>query len=147
MRVLIIGGTRFMGPHVARRLAAEGHEVTVFHRGTTSAELPDNVGEIIGDRNNLRDFSGDFADLKPEVVLDMILLTESQAGELVGALSGIAGRLVVASSCDVYRNYNMLRGEELDSAPIEKITDPTERIFRTKITSCITTIRSWWSGP
>jgi len=112
-----------MGPHVARTLAAEGHDVTVFHRGTTSAELPDNVGEIIGDRNNLKDFSGDIADLKPEVVLDMILLTETQATELVKVMSGIAGRLVVASSCDVYRNYNMLRGEELDSAQMEKITE------------------------
>lgn len=123
MRILIIGGTRFMGPHVARKLAAEGHDVIVFHRGITSAKLPDNVTEIIGDRNNLKDFSKEFEKLKPDVVLDMILLTESQAIELVEVMSGIAVRLVIASSCDVYRNYNMLRGEELDSNPIEKITE------------------------
>lgn len=112
-----------MGPHVARRLAATGHDVTVLHRGTTPSELPDNIGEIIGDRNNLEDFSREIAGLKPDIVLDMILLTETQAKKLVEVMSGIAGRLVVASSCDVYRYYNMLRGEELDSAPVEKITE------------------------
>jgi nucleoside-diphosphate-sugar epimerase len=112
-----------MGPHVARRLAAEGHEVTVFHRGITPAELPNSVGEIIGDQNKLSNFSREFTRFKPDLVLDMILLTKSQANELVEVMSGIAKRLVVASSCDVYRNYNMLRGEELDSNPIEKITE------------------------
>lgn len=123
MRILIIGGTRFMGPHVARKLAAEDHEVTVFHRGINAAKLPDSVVQIIGDRNNLRDFSREFEKLKPDVVLDMILLAESQAKELVEVMSPIPTRLVVVSSCDVYRNYNMLRGEELVSNPIEKITE------------------------
>ncbi|UCC78447.1 MAG: NAD-dependent epimerase/dehydratase family protein [Candidatus Zixiibacteriota bacterium] len=123
MKILIIGGTRFMGPHVARRLSAEGYDVTVFHRGTTIAGFPNSVGEILGDRNNLRDFLKEFEKLKPDVILDMILLTESQAKELVEVMSGIAGRLVVASSCDVYRNYNMLRGEELDSNPVERLTE------------------------
>lgn len=112
-----------MGPHVARRLDTEGHEVAVFHRGITFFELPDSVSEIIGDRNRLGDFSKEFAGFKPDVVLDMILLTESQAKELIKAISGVAKRLVVASSCDVYRNYNMLRGEELNSTPVEKITE------------------------
>ena len=35
MRVLIIGGTRFIGPEVVRQLHALGHQVTVFHRGQT----------------------------------------------------------------------------------------------------------------
>jgi nucleoside-diphosphate-sugar epimerase len=112
-----------MGPHVSLRLAAEGYDVTVFHRGITSAEFPNSVGEIIGDRNNLRDFASEFERLKPDVVLDMILLTETQAGELMEVMSGIARRLVVASSCDVYLNYNMLRGEELDSTSVEKISE------------------------
>lgn len=123
MKILIIGGTRFMGPHVAKKLAADGHNVTVFHRGVTATTIIENVGEIIGDRNNLKYFSKEFVKLKPDVVLDMILLTESQAKDLVEVLSGIAGRLVVASSCDVYRNYDMMRGEELDSTPVDKITE------------------------
>jgi nucleoside-diphosphate-sugar epimerase len=112
-----------MGPHVARRLDADGHNVTVFHRGVTSAPLPKSVGTIIGDRNKISDFSREFSRLQPDIVLDMILLTGSQAGDLVETMSGIAGRLVVASSCDVYRNYSMLRGKELYAGPVEKITE------------------------
>ena len=40
MRVLIIGGTHFIGPAVVRSLHEMGHEVTVFHRGQTTADLP-----------------------------------------------------------------------------------------------------------
>lgn len=40
MRILIIGGTNFIGPPVVCQLGAMGHEVTVFHRGKTKAELP-----------------------------------------------------------------------------------------------------------
>ncbi|CAA9445556.1 MAG: hypothetical protein AVDCRST_MAG78-2836 [uncultured Rubrobacteraceae bacterium] len=35
MRVVVVGGTNFVGPHVVWRLAEEDHEVTVFHRGRT----------------------------------------------------------------------------------------------------------------
>ena len=40
MRVLVIGGTGFIGPYVVRRLVAQGHDVAVFHRGRTQADLP-----------------------------------------------------------------------------------------------------------
>jgi nucleoside-diphosphate-sugar epimerase len=51
VRALVIGGTGFSGPHVVRRLHAMGHDVIVFHRGETRAELPPGVEEIAGDRD------------------------------------------------------------------------------------------------
>ena len=39
MKVLVIGGTNFIGPHVVRQLIERGHEVAVFHRGETKAKL------------------------------------------------------------------------------------------------------------
>ena len=41
MRPLILGGAGFIGPHIARRLVAFGHEVSVFHRGHSRVKLPD----------------------------------------------------------------------------------------------------------
>jgi nucleoside-diphosphate-sugar epimerase len=35
MKVLVVGGTNFIGPYAVRRLAEAGHEVAVFHRGRT----------------------------------------------------------------------------------------------------------------
>jgi nucleoside-diphosphate-sugar epimerase len=50
MRILVIGGTRFIGPAVVRRLHGMGHHVTVLHRGETeSADLP-AIPHLHGDR-------------------------------------------------------------------------------------------------
>ena len=54
MNIFVIGGTRFVGPHVVRRLVDAGHNVTVFHRGETEADLPPAVCHIYGDRRDLR---------------------------------------------------------------------------------------------
>ncbi|MBU0983689.1 MAG: NAD-dependent epimerase/dehydratase family protein [candidate division Zixibacteria bacterium] len=119
MNVLIIGGTRFMGPSVVKELTALGHQVTLFHRGQTPADVSADVQEILGDRNHLRDHEKQIRKAAPEIILDMMLLTEQQARDLVSIASGIARRLVVASSCDVYFNYDLLRGVE--SGPV--VTD------------------------
>ena len=50
MRLLIIGGTIFLGRHLVAAARAAGHEVTIFHRGKHDAPLPDGVTRILGDR-------------------------------------------------------------------------------------------------
>jgi nucleoside-diphosphate-sugar epimerase len=118
LRVLVIGGTGFIGPWVVRRLHAEGHAVTVCHRGNTESELPPDVSHLHhrdsppGDRSFLADHAGEFERLRPEVVLDMRPVTEQEAVDTVAAFRGIAGRLVAVSSRDVYRAYGLLQGTE-----------------------------------
>lgn len=123
MRILIIGGTRFMGPQVARRLTDEGHEVTLFHRGETSADPRVRVQEIHGDRRDLSSFTAEFKRLAPDVVLDMIPFTEDDARNLMQVFKGIARRVVAISSADVYRAYGrLLRLEsgEPDTVPLSE---------------------------
>jgi nucleoside-diphosphate-sugar epimerase len=110
MQVLVIGGTRFIGPHVVRRLLDAGHAVTVFHRGQTPSDLPSAVGSIRGDRKHLPAFTGEFKTLAPELVIDMVAYTERDARDLVDTIRGLARGLVVLSSMDVYRSYECLRG-------------------------------------
>jgi len=112
-----------MGPHVVRELVALGHTVLSFHRGKTFTELPERVNHIHGDRNRLSEFSGEFRQFKPDVVLDMMLLNATQARDLVSVMSGITQRLVVASSCDVYRQYDMVRGVEKGPAYDGRLTE------------------------
>src|SRR6185295_7181826 len=112
MKVLIIGGTRFIGLRVVHRLTEQGHDVTVFHRGQTNSRMPATVNEITGDRGDLPDFAFAFAEIAPDVVLDMICYNEQEAESLMDTFRGIARRVVVASSMDVYRAYGCLLGLE-----------------------------------
>ncbi|MGD8277585.1 MAG: twin-arginine translocation signal domain-containing protein, partial [Gemmatimonadota bacterium] len=52
LRLLILGGTGFTGPHQVRYAVARGHTVTVFNRGRSQADLPDSVEHLQGDRND-----------------------------------------------------------------------------------------------
>ncbi len=112
MHVLLIGGTGFTGPHVIHRLIELGHQVTAFHRGQTSAHLPPDVAHMHGDRQQLSDFAPVFQRLSPDVVIDMIAFTRQEAQDLMRVFKGIAGRVVVPSSIDVYRAFGRLHGTE-----------------------------------
>jgi nucleoside-diphosphate-sugar epimerase len=112
MRILIIGGTGFTGPRVARRLWNEGHEVVLFHRGQTPAELPPAIRHIYGERRDLPSFINDFKNLSPAVVLDMIAYTEEDARVLTRTFKRLARRVVCISSADVYGAYGRLLGME-----------------------------------
>ncbi len=110
MKVLIVGGSGFIGKNVSLQLLQRGHEVTNFHRGQTQSDLSSPTREIIGDRNELESFHQEFQDLKPDVVIDMIPMCENDARTLLKTFKGIARRVVAISSADVYRNYELLRG-------------------------------------
>jgi nucleoside-diphosphate-sugar epimerase len=119
MRVLVIGGTRFLGPRLVRRLVAAGHEVTVFHRGQTTAVLPPAARILVGDRHRLADHAGEFRRFGPDVVVDMIPFTEADALSVVATFRGVAERLVAISSGDVYRAYGVFT--RLEQAPLERV--------------------------
>lgn len=51
MKLLIIGGTRFVGRAIAEAALAAGHELTLFHRGRTNPDLFPEAEHILADRN------------------------------------------------------------------------------------------------
>jgi nucleoside-diphosphate-sugar epimerase len=112
MRILIIGGTGFIGPQVVRRLVEQGHAVTLFHRGRTQADLPRSVVHLHGERAQLPAYRDELKQLSPEVVLDTRPFTEAEGRATMQALRGIARRVVALSSGDVYRAYDVLRCTE-----------------------------------
>ena len=120
MRVLIIGGTRFIGPEVVKKLFAHDHNITLFHRGRSQAILPTDIRHILGDRKDLPDFQDEFKKIQPDIVLDMIPITEEHAKLVMTTFKGIAQRVIAISSQDVYRAYGILIGKEegLEQTPL-----------------------------
>ena len=51
-RILMLGGTGFIGPHMVRYAVERGHEVTIFTRGRSEVDLPESVERLVGDRND-----------------------------------------------------------------------------------------------
>ncbi len=119
MQALLIGGTGFMGPHVARLLIREGHQVAVFHRGRAQNILPEGVQHIAGDRNALADSIPEFRRFAPDVVVDFVLSSERQARHLMSSMRGITQRVVALSSGDVYRAAAILH--RLDPGPLQPV--------------------------
>ena len=132
MRVLVIGGTGFIGPHVVQLLSEQGHDLAVFNRGQSAADLPASVRRISGERAALPSLRVELARFAPDVVLDMYAMTAADARAVVETLAGIARRAVVISSQDVYRAYGRLRDTEPgppDPIPLAEDSPLRERLY------------------
>jgi nucleoside-diphosphate-sugar epimerase len=122
VKVLIIGGSGFIGQHVTKQLVERGNEVINFHRGQTPSKTQES-SEILGERNELELFRNQFENLRPDVVIDMIAMSENDAQILLNVFAGIVPRLVVISSSDVYRNYDLMGGIEDDVPDPRPLTE------------------------
>ncbi len=132
MRILFLGGTRFIGIPAVRQLVALGHEVVVFHRGKTTAELPSSVKHLYGDHAQLPDFREEFRQVSPDVVVDMVAHTEHDGNMLQEVFQGLAKRLVVISSVDVYRAYDRFRNVvtgDIEITPLREDSPLRDRYF------------------
>src|SRR3712207_3141738 len=112
MRILVIGGTGFIGRFLVPQLGGRGHEVAVLPRPGSAKRLPDGARPIRGNRHALAESADALRAFAPDVVVDLILSSGRQAEALVQLFRGHAGRVVVASSMDVYRATGVLHGLE-----------------------------------
>jgi nucleoside-diphosphate-sugar epimerase len=128
MRILVIGGTGFIGGIVTRQLVEAGHSVVVIRRGP---EPVDGATTIQADHRRLQDVRDRIARLEPDVAIDAILASGQQAETAVRVLAGVAGRLVVLSSQDVYRATSILHG--LEPGPPEPVPLTEESALRTRL--------------
>jgi 2'-hydroxyisoflavone reductase len=124
MRILVIGGTQFVGRHMVASALDRGHEVTLFHRGVTGDDLFPEATHLHGDRNN--DLSALGAG-EWDVTLDACAYVPRHVHQLAGALNGRGGRHVFISSISAYDDPPEPGIDE--DAPLRGIDDPaTEEI-------------------
>lgn len=126
MEILIIGGTRSIGPYIVRGLVQLGHAVTVFHRGEAENSLPGKVRHVHAPEAGIPvlSFPKELVDSKPDVVIHMIAMGEQDASAAVKAFPET--RIVWISSGDVYRAYGVLTKIETSPPQVTPLTENSE---------------------
>jgi 2'-hydroxyisoflavone reductase len=100
MRILILGGTSFVGRAIVEELLRRGHEVSLFGRGKTGPELFPGVERRIGDRT-----SGDYSALAEgswDAVADVSAYVPRHVAQAMDAVGDRAGRYLFISTGSVY---------------------------------------------
>ena len=117
MRVIVLGGTRFIGRAIVENLVAAGHTPLVVHRGTTE---PQDFVEVEHLHVHRADLMSVRNQLDGDAAVDCIALTRSDAE---GAMSVLPDglRTVVLSSADVYASYGaILAGGVTEPVPADE---------------------------
>lgn len=120
MRVIVVGGTRFIGRAIVGDLAAAGHQLLIVHRGETEpGDLP-TAEHLHVERAELASRRAELEAFRPDAVVDCRALSRADARALLDAVpEGL--RLVVISSMDVYRAFGaVLRNQETDGVPLDE---------------------------
>jgi nucleoside-diphosphate-sugar epimerase len=116
MRVLMIGGTRFIGRRITEELIARGDHVTVVHRGETEPDGLPECRHLHADRGDFASLAGEVRALAPDAVVDTMALSRADVDAVLPHLPD--ARLVVLSSGDVYRAF------ELQDGPVSEVPVP-----------------------
>ncbi|MGH6909008.1 MAG: NAD-dependent epimerase/dehydratase family protein [Phenylobacterium sp.] len=121
LRILILGGTGFTGPHQVRYALARGHKVTIFNRGRQPQTWPGHVEELIGDRN-----TGDLKALEGrewDVCIDNPTTLPFWVRDAGRVLKGKVKQYVFISTISVYAS-NAKPADESDPVLAYKGADP-----------------------
>jgi len=118
MKILIIGGTSFVGRAIALAASEKGHEVTVFNRGQTPSDLPSSVTRLLGDRHS--DLTA-LEELSFDATIDAIAYQRRDVEALHEVLGGRAGYYLQISSISAYQDPAGPGADE--STPLNELGD------------------------
>jgi nucleoside-diphosphate-sugar epimerase len=128
-RILVIGGTGFIGSYLVQLLRDAGHELAALQRSADAGPGSAGLLRIRGDRNRLFDCRMQIRQFAPEVIVDLILSSGQQAQQLIAESREFTRRVVAISSMDVYRAWGVLHGNE--PGPLEPLPLTEDSPLRT----------------
>jgi 2'-hydroxyisoflavone reductase len=120
LRVLILGGTGFIGPHFVDALTAGGHKIALFNRGKRDPAVREGIEQLLGDRD------GQVDALKGrdwDVVIDNSGYKPSQVRLTTELLASHAKQYIFISSIAVYNNFAVAGIDE--DYELASLKDPT----------------------
>src|SRR6056297_3199796 len=103
MKILIIGGTIFLGKHLVKIIDNEKHDLPIFHRGNHNIELDENVEEILGDRRENLDL---LKNQKWDVVIDTCGYFPEDVKKSVEYLKDKTNKYIFISTISVYKDFS-----------------------------------------
>jgi len=119
MKILIIGGTRFIGKAIAEECLKSDHEVILCNRGRTKHSL--DLRTIKVDIENILDIKDDLLKEDFDIVIHCIAYTEKHAEDIVNIFKNVRTKLIVLSSCDCYEVFQGLnRNIDKIEVPIDE---------------------------
>jgi 2'-hydroxyisoflavone reductase len=118
MKILIIGGTKFLGRHLVEAARAAGHEVTLFNRGKTNPDLFPEIETITGDREH--DFEK-VSGREWDAVIDVAGYLPRIVRLSAEALKDSVKRYVFISTISVYADNRKVGIDE--TYPVGKLQD------------------------
>jgi len=119
LRILVLGGTGFLGPHMVREALRRGHDVTLFNRGRTNNALFPDLETIKGDRDNGLD---GLKNRKWDAVVDNSGWVPRHVQDSAHLLAGSCDRYVYTSTVSVYADFKV---HNLETSPLATIADET----------------------
>jgi len=123
VKILVLGGTAFLGRHYVEAALERGHQVTLFNRGQTHPELFPDVERIRGDRNS---DLGALAGREWDAAFDPSAFVPRQVRALLEALADRLGHYTFVSSISV---YPLTQADKSETAPVIELEDPaTENV-------------------
>jgi len=129
VRIIVIGGTRFVGRAIVRELEEKGHDLMVVHRGVHEPETETRARHLHVDRSEILSVATEMSHFAPDAAIDVSAMNGQHARHALAALPG-GIRLVAISSCDVYRAFKSVHdGTESDAVPLTEDAPLREERF------------------
>ena len=131
MRVLVLGGTRFVGPPTVQRLLDLGHEVVLFHRGHSESRPAGQADHIHGDFTNFAESLPKLLDLSPDVVLDTVGRDTLERSYAVVKKGGIIVSIVDEPKPEALEAHG-IRGVTLRCTPKAGVLEELSKLMEAK---------------
>lgn len=116
-KVLVIGGTRFFGKVLVKKLLSSGHRVCIGSRGNVRPDFPGEVEYLRFDRHDVASMSAAINGRKWDIVYDQLCMDSVDAEHAIEIFGANVGKYVLTSSIAVYDQHKQYKTSEQSFDP------------------------------
>ena len=136
LRILILGGTGFIGPHMVREALARGHDVSLFNRGRSNDDIFPDLTTYIGDRNNKLDA---LEGHEWDAVIDNSGYVPRHVADSARLLADAANHYLFISSISVYDSFGIANDEAAYLPAMKEVLKKSMKLSLDKVDNIVVT--------